>query len=298
MYRPSVNLGIAFAVFLSAVAPVASPVFAQSDLAEEAKRKVNLAGRQRMLSQRMSKAACFMFTDVDAAGHQTMLAGAQNLFATTHDGLRFGNPELGLKEETKSVVNHALGFVDDEWVIYAPSVEEVIADGIADADQLQNLNAAGLTLLGVMNTAVGKTAAAYGEDLEDLPLILAITIDLAGRQRMFTQKLSKEFCLIDAGINVEENTARLSETLEYFNLTLNSLIGGFPGVVLAAPNDDILAKLEEVQSLWAEPSSILADVAAGKRITNASREIISKDIELVLSTMNEAVGLYEFVNRN
>ncbi len=112
---------------------------------------------------------------------------------------------------------------------------------------------------------------------------------------MFTQKMSKEFCLIDAGIDAEKNMANLAETLEYFNLTLNSLIGGFPGVVLAAPNAEILAKLEEVQTLWNEPSKILAAVATGAPITDAQRMVIAKDVERVLEAMNQAVMLYEFV---
>lgn len=81
--------------------------------------------------------------------------------------------------------------------------------------------------------------------------------------------MSKEFCLIDVGNDDEKNRANLAETLEYFNLTLTSLIGGFPGVVLPAPNAEISAKLEEVQSLWSEPSAILAAVASGAPITDA-----------------------------
>jgi len=294
-FRYLTNAGVAFAILLSALAPFTTPALAQSDLADEAKHKVNFAGRQRMLSQRMSKAACFMLTDVDADGHRTMLTAANDLFATTHDALRFGNAELGLNAEQKPDVLAALALVDQNWMTYAPLVQEVMENGARSSSQIDVLNAAGLDVLGVMNTAVGKTAAAYGEDLEDLPLILAITIDLAGRQRMFTQKMSKEFCLIDAGIDTEKNMANLTETLEYFNLTLNSLIGGFPGVVLAAPNAEILAKLEEVQTLWNEPSETLAAVATGAPITDAQRMVIAKDVERVLEAMNQAVMLYEFV---
>ena len=53
------------ALILSLALPVATPSFSQTDQAEEAKHRVNLAGRQRMLSQRMSMAACFIYVGVE-----------------------------------------------------------------------------------------------------------------------------------------------------------------------------------------------------------------------------------------
>lgn len=293
--RPVINMGVAFAVLLSTLAPLSGPAFAQSDLADEAKRKVNIAGRQRMLSQRMSKAACFILTGVDSEGHQGMLSDAYNQFVAAQDTLRFGNANIGLNAEDKPTVLISFGLVDEAWIKYAPAVEAVIAEGTTDAAQMATLNVLGLEVLGIMNSTVGDMASAYGADLEDLPMILAITIDLAGRQRMFTQKISKEFCLIDAGIDVAENTAKLAETLNFFNLTLTSLIEGFPGAIVPAPNAEILEKLGEVQSLWVEPGAILAAVAGGAPITAEARLVIAKDVELVLAAMNEAVGMYETV---
>ena len=293
--RPVINMGVAFAVLLSTLAPLSSPAFAQSDLAVEAKRKVNLAGRQRMLSQRMSKAACFMFTGVDTEGHQGMLNDAYNQFIAAHDTLRFGNADMGLSAEAKPAVQRSFDVVDEAWAKYAPMIQTVITEGAGDAPQVAALSVSGLEVLGIMNLTVGDMAAAYGADLEDLPLILAITIDLAGRQRMFTQKMSKEFCLIDAEIDVAENSTKLAETLNVFNFTLTALIEGYPGAIIPAPNTEVLAKLEEVQSLWAEPDAILSAVAGGAVITAEDRLVIAKDVELVLAAMNEAVGMYETV---
>lgn len=49
------------ALIASISMPISTPAFAQGADADEAKRKVSRAGRQRMLSQRMSKAACFVW---------------------------------------------------------------------------------------------------------------------------------------------------------------------------------------------------------------------------------------------
>ena len=247
------HVAVTSLVFASTVF-VASAAISQSDLANEAKRKVNLAGRQRMLSQRMSKASCFLLTGVETDFHQQMLVGASDLFALTHDALRFGNTELGLSEEKIPDVTEALAVVDTRWLAYSPLVQGIISGNEVSKDSLVELNAKGLALLADMNAVVTTTATSYGKSLPDLPLILALTIDFAGRQRMLTQKVSKELCLVSAGINTEANRATMTETLEYFNLTLLGLINGYPGAIIAATNDDILNKSKEVESLWAQPN--------------------------------------------
>lgn len=289
------RISATLALIASISMPIATPAFAQGADADEAKRKVNLAGRQRMLSQRMSKAACFVATGVETEAQLAMLSSAYDLFSSTHVALRFGDTDMGLNKELKPNIQAALSLVDEKWLIFAPSIADIVSKGRSDSRNLQTLDESGLDLLGVMNSTVGKIAHAYGEDLEELPLILSLTIDLAGRQRMFTQKMSKEFCLLDAGINIDDNRASLKRTQELFNLTLTSLVDGFPGMVIPAPNEDINSKLAEVTTLWQHINTILERVASGGEITDQDRLTVAKDIEPVLTAMNEAVGMYEFV---
>ncbi len=55
---------------------------------------------------------------------------------------------------------------------------------------------------------------------------LGVVIDLSGRQRMLTQKMSKEFLLITAGISVQENQVNLAKTVALFDRTLKGLLDG------------------------------------------------------------------------
>lgn len=292
------RIGVAISIVLSSCFIAAVPVSAQTDAADEAKRRINLAGRQRMFSQRMSKAACFILTGVELDKHREMLATTYDLFATTNDALSNGNAEMELAVERNPAVFVALARVQKRWEGFAPRVQTILADNGVDIATLDDLNVSGLVLLKDMNTAVNVIAKTYGEELPELPLILAVTIDLAGRQRMFTQQVSKDFCLIDAGVNTEASRADLAATLQYFNATLDALINGFPGAVLPAPNPEIRAKLLEVQGIWQGPNAVLAAVAEGGEITQEDRLIIADDIEKVLSTMNDAVKMYEFVDGN
>ncbi len=283
------------AIVLGTVAGTAAPAYAESDMAEMAKRRVDLAGRQRMFSQRMSKDACFVFAGVQTERHLAELDRTMTLFAQTNEALRYGSPELGLPPEPHLPVIAGLVDVTKDWEDFGARAGGVLNGRDLDAENVAAINASGLAMLADMNKTVGLIASSYGEMVEDLPLILAISIDLAGRQRMFTQKVAKDFCLIDAGIDIEASRADLNETLQYFNATLNALLVGFSGAVVAPPNEDIRAKLEEVQTLWEGPNAVLTAVGAGGEISDQDRLVIADDLEKVLVAMNEAVKLYALV---
>jgi len=53
-----------------------------------------------------------------------------------------------------------------------------------------------------------------------------IIINLAGKQRMLTQKMSKEALFIAKGISVDANKASLAKTVALFDKTLKGLVAG------------------------------------------------------------------------
>ncbi len=270
-----------------------APAFAQSDEAIEAARRVNISGRQRMLSQRISKAACFLNIGAETVGAPNQLADAVALFETSLQALRRGDDSLGLGPEQSPLIREALLGVAGDWDVFSGHLQMALESGNVARPTLAVIDESGLQLLADMNRTVNKTASIYGDALPDMPLILSLTIDLAGRQRMFTQKAAKEFCLIDAGVDVEENRTRLAKTTQLFTLTLGALQTGMPGMVMAAPNDEIRAQLAVISAAWAGPKAALDSAAAGNPITDAQRNAIVNDMEQVLALMNEAVGMYE-----
>ena len=75
-------------------------------------------------------------------------------------------------------------------------------------------------------------------------------INLAGKQRMLTQKMSKEALYIAKGIDVDANKASLAKTVALFDKTLKGLISGEESLGLPATTDkDILAQLQVVTDL-------------------------------------------------
>lgn len=284
------------ASLISALTLQALPSYATEAAASEATRKVNLAGRQRMLTQRMSMAACYATLGIEPELHFAKLAAAHAEFEQVHHGLRFGDEALNLDEEGYKHVLDALNVVDTHWSAYQPIVEGLLSIQMMSGDALTTMDQKGLAVLHDMNVTVGTIANTYAGDLENLPEILALSIDFAGRQRMLTQKISKEFCLIEAGLNAEENIENLRVTREQFNLTQQALEVGVPRLIVAAPTPEILAKLRAVDELWEYPNEIFARVEAGEIVGHEEIEHVVHNMDDVLILMNEVVILYEDVH--
>lgn len=295
-YATSARFCTVIITLVSALSLQTLPSHATDLEASEATRKVNLAGRQRMLTQRMSMAACYATLGIEPVLHFEKLATAHAEFAQVHQGLRFGDLELELEEEGYKHVIDALNVVDTHWSTYQPIVEALLSIQMMSDDALNAMDAKGLAVLHDMNVTVGTIANTYAGDLENLPEILTLSIDFAGRQRMLTQKISKEFCMIEAGLNVEENVENLRVSREQFNLTQQALEVGVPRLIVEAPTPEILAKLREVDELWIAPNAIFARVEAGEIVSRWDVEHVVHYMDDVLIAMDEVVALYEDVH--
>ena len=121
-------------------------------------------------------------------------------------------------------------------------------------------------------------------------------INIAGRQRMLSQKMSKEAVAIQAGLSVKENRASLQKTHDLFNKSLAGLINGNSDMHLpSTSNPEILGQMRKVESLWKTFSSqiqiILNPASDHSMVTAAAEKIIATNIPL-LKEMNNAVGMY------
>jgi len=290
------HAALSLVLTLSLNAPMAVPAYAQSLSANEAKTRVNIAGRERMLIQSVVKAACFSSQGIERTAYRAEMVVAEALFETSLLALQNGDPALGLSPETAPEILAQLEVITMEWDGVASLANVAISPTGITTEGLYSLDILGLNLLAKANSAVQNISQTYVEQLDELPLIVSVSLDIAGRQRMLSQKMAKEFCLIDAGVTPADNRANLVESISVFNATLAGLQNGLPGMVIPAPNYDIRQKLLEVARLWAPVDAVLQAVADGGQITDEDRRAVVENMEAVLTAMNEAVGMYEYVN--
>lgn len=291
--RTLLPLGV-IAALLMPVGPVTLAQDNGADASIEAQRKVNVSGRQRMLSQRMAKAACLMARDISFATTYDQLTQAYSLFQRSDTALRSGDEELGLGAEEIPDVLSALSAIDEPWTSYQTMLSGVVDTGSIEQEKLEDLDDQSRDVLKFMNIAVFKTARAYADVVQELPLGLTITIDVAGRQRMLTQKAVKEACLMTVAADPELHAERLSETVDLFDQSLKALRDGYDDVgVVPAPTREIDRKLAEVAGLWQPVKAILDRAAEGEALSDRDLSKVARLSEPLLQTMNEAVMLYE-----
>ncbi len=136
----------------------------------------------------------------------------------------------------------------------------------------------------------------------------ALVINLAGRQRMLTQKMSKEALAVSSGLSRDEYKVKLEKTAKLFDITLKALMDGgttysdlgmTKEVTLPpAPTPEIRAKLQEVEDIW-KPFKQAVDrvISSNGSDSDAINYILSHN-EKLLSTMNEAVGMFQDYSEN
>jgi methyl-accepting chemotaxis protein len=128
--------------------------------------------------------------------------------------------------------------------------------------------------------------------------VIGRAINLAGRQRMLTQKITKEvFIAHDAEAGNKERIADIEKTESLFDTTLNGLLQGDASLQLKAEGEGATRqKLLEVQQLWQEFSGGIKSFIAspkGSPEQQAALELIRTKNLPLLKTMDEAVSLYE-----
>ena len=237
-----------------------------------------------------------MALDVDKAANLENLKSTSALFDKTLKGLRNGSEELRLPPTTSNRILRQLGKIDSIWADFYPVVQQVIAAGAVSGEQVAKVAESNLPLLQEMNKAVGlyENDAKAGGLKEDPGL--AATINLSGKQRMLTQKMSKEFLLIAFGHQADDNKLALLETYGLFERTLAGLLDGDETLGLPGTKaTEIRDQLGVVQKLWAEFKPIVAYASdpGTKSIPKEKIGVLATANLPLLAEMNKAVGMYE-----
>jgi nitrate/nitrite-specific signal transduction histidine kinase len=239
---------------------------------------INLAGKQRMLTQKMSKEALFMAKGVDTEANKASLTKTVELFDKTLKGLANGDADLNLPKTENKEILAQLTKVTELWTPFKANIEKVIA-GKSDKATLEAIAKENLPLLKNMNKAVGMYAKASGSKLDPE---MAKTINLAGKQRMLTQKMTKELLLVANGIDADANKANAKKTGELFETTLK-------GLTDKCKNEDIKKQLGTVAKLWADYKAIIEKADTTEASLKKAEELNMP----LLKEMNKAVKMFE-----
>lgn len=255
-------------------------------------QRIDFSGKLRMLSQRVPAAACYAQLGVDTSDTTAMLNAAAAEFELITAALEFGNPDLGIvgiEERRKTQVG--IGKLNELWVPIA-ELAGPVAMGDAGLDDITAIANQSEPLLEMAKVMVTVIVGQYAHPAAVLQAD-AMLIDIAGRQRMLAQRMSKNVCLIAADINTETAMAELQATSEVFDTSLLALREGMPNAgILPPPNEEIASGLDGVLATWNQVQPIVNAALAGQDLDTEQLSIMFQQSNALTGGMNATVGLY------
>ncbi len=244
-----------------------------------------------MLTQRMSRAAVFSHLDVEQTRHMELLRVSHSDFTKALAGLRYGDADLGLPVEDDAKVIEGIASVEELWAPFDAKVRGMLDRDAVTPEDIAYVAETNTNLLFLCDNVVQQIVEVYGN--KDVHIGHAVSINVAGRQRMLSQKMAKEAGLIAFGEDKEGVAATLNKTADLFDVSLSALITGLPTVTLPAPPPGVMMKLYEVEAVWADYQPIIRRVANMQEAADYELAAIAAQADPLLKKMNDAVTAYE-----
>lgn len=96
---------------------------------------IKITGRQRMLTQKMAKDACEIWTDYNAEAGREDLAATMANFGNTLQALRYGLPEVGIVAAPNDVIVADLDSLIARWAILEVNLQALVDGQEINEDQ-------------------------------------------------------------------------------------------------------------------------------------------------------------------
>ena len=269
-----------FSFILIAVFAVASATMLTLSLGSDA-TAINVAGKQRMLSQRIAKEA--VLVAAKAEPRETIDATIAE-FEKAHSALLNGNKAMGINAEQNQEVRQQLGIVETLWKTYKTEIESYLA--ASSTTSLSDLERYSKDVLKNMHKAVtmmadkSKASSTYAESL-------APAINLAGKQRMLSQRIAKEAIMVANDIEPED---KLNASMAEFEKAHSALIDGNEELNIKAINDAASKELlSTVGTQWQEYKRTIKSYINFP--TDSDLAVIEEQSLALLSNMHQIVSL-------
>jgi nitrate/nitrite-specific signal transduction histidine kinase len=271
---------------LLSMSMMAIPLMAAEPSAAEYAAAINVAGRQRMLSQKMAKEALFVVLLVDVDVQRKALTNTIKTFDESLKRLTNGDAEQGIPKPPDGAIAAQYGVVAKLWAPYRKAVEAV-AGGTGDPAVVvtgsREILAATAKAVELYETAQKN---AHGGTL-------GTVVNIAGRQRMLSQKMVKEALQIALGIESERSRTDLAATRALFARSQKGLEAGDADLGLpAAEAPAVIKQLAKVSSLWGDYQARL-DAVAKSQPAMEDMVALSDLSTRILGEANRAVMLLE-----
>lgn len=198
---------------------------------------VNKSGMQRMLSQRIAKAYFYLGSDISRKETQLQLDMALERFKKNHDLLK--------AKVQDSETSDLLSIVEQTFSEYQALVNEPYnQENAARVLELSD------TLLEVCHSVVLNIEDQAGAHIDHI-------VNIAGKQRMLSQRVSKSYIAYQAGFRDENNVHKMNNAIEEFESGLKKLMNE------GRNTGEIDSQLAKIKKEWERISPYFLKVREG-----------------------------------
>lgn len=229
---------------------------------------INVAGRQRMLSQQISKFWLMIQYGISARHARTMM---QRAIATFEQQMT----NLGELESNDDIAQ-SLAALRSAWHPYHTQLKSV---GVAHAKKVLELGESVLQ-------AAHKLTMNYVSYVNDNNAQL---VNLAGRQRMLSQQIAKLYLLQQGGSGAQDSAARIRCAREEFSAALRQLMQS------SRDNPLLKQRLRSVSDQWSAMTDGLDHLSADDASKAASQ--VSLCSERVVRQLDNVVDFYALAKK-
>lgn len=253
------------------------PVKAQNK--EQFANAINMSGRQRMLSQKMALETMLLELKVDT--DEGKRNATMKLFKESLETLTNGDPVAKIPAPPTEKLKGQLVLVKNIFSDFAAALQKMNIETISRKSGL---------LLRESNKAVRM----YEKESKKSGIEKAgRVINIAGRQRMLTQKMALEACLIALDHNPNRWSQSLKATRKLFQNSLKALINGNKTMkVPPTTHPAIRDQLQKVARLWDNYAKTLDAVVVKGGGNPENLGNLATRSQVILKEMDRAVTMF------
>ena len=257
-----------------------------------AAERIEAADVMRTVSQELGAAACFLYNGIDTDESRRIMLRAQERFVTNIEALIYGNPSMNIiGGETRARTIRELESILTEWAPISEASKRLDANP-TDSAAVDAIKAGTFRLYDMTNHLVSEISGEYSNPAELLQ-VDALMLDIAGRQAMLAQIISKNACKIWTRDEQDAARDRLSESMELLDRSLNALRHGMAEVGLKpAPTPEIANALDGVIADWAQTRPELDRLLAENDLPEETRTQIFRRMNDKTSRLEDIVHQY------